>query len=116
MKMEQCDILSLSFLLGGVVGVDGGHEQTLDFRQSKCFFRKGVELGFGQNLCQRLHAFDGRATGDEPVDPLAAVAFLVVAAAVFQLLLFVLKLGKLALLSGDFGFQLRDGFLFGHGA
>lgn len=46
MKMEQCDILSLSFLLGGVVGVDCGHEQTLDFRQSKCFFRKGVELGF----------------------------------------------------------------------
>ena len=71
MKMEQCDILSLSFLLGGVVGVDGGHEQTFDLRQSKRFFRKGVELVFGQNLCQRLHAFDGRAAGDEAVRPLA---------------------------------------------
>ena len=50
MKMEQCDILSLSFLLGGVVGVDGGHEQTLDLWQSKHFFCKGVELGFSQNL------------------------------------------------------------------
>ena len=116
MKMEQCDRLSLSFLLDSVVSVDGGHEQAFDLRQSKRFFCKGVELGFSQNLYQRLHAFDGRAAGDEPVGPLAAVAFLVVAAAVFQLLLFVLELGNLALLGGDFSFQLRDCFLFWHGA
>lgn len=67
------------------------------------------------NLCQRLYAFDGRAVSDEAVRPLAAVTFLVVAAAVFQLLLSVLELGKLTLLGGDFSFQLRDGFLFGHG-
>ena len=30
MKMKQSDRLSLSFLPGGVVGIDGGHEQALD--------------------------------------------------------------------------------------
>ena len=98
------------------MSVDGGHEQTLDLRQSKHFFCKGVELGFGQNLCQRLHAFDGRAASDEAVCPLAAVAFLVVAAAVFKLLLSVLELGKLAFLGSNFSLQLRDSFLLGHGA
>ena len=48
--------------------------------------------------------------------PFAAVAFLIVAAAVFKLLLSVLELGKLALPGGYFGFQFRDSFLFGHGA
>lgn len=95
--------------------VDGGHEQTLDFRQRECFFRKGVKLGFAQNLYQRLHAFDGRSASDEAVRPFAAVAVLVVAAAVFKLLLSVLELGKLALLGGNFSVQLLDGFLFGHG-
>ena len=98
------------------MGVDGRHEQTFDLWQSKRFFRKGVKLGFAQNLHQRLYAFDGRAVSDEAVRLLAAVAFLVVAAAVFQLLLSVLELGKLAFLGGDFCFQLRDCFLFRHGA
>ena len=98
------------------MGVDGGHEQILDLRQSKCFFHKGIELGFGQNLCQRLYAFDSRAAGNEAVRSFAAVAFLALAAAVFQLLLSVLELGKLALPGGYFGFQFRDSFLFGHGA
>ena len=98
------------------MGVDGGYEQAPDLRQGKYFFRKGVELGFGQNLCQRFHAFDSRAAGNEAVRPFTAVAFLLVAAAVFQLLLSVLELGKLAFLGVDFCFQLRDGFLVGHGA
>ena len=96
------------------MGGDGFHEHILNLRQRESLFRKGIKLSFGQSLCQRLHAFDGRAASNEAVRPLAAVAFLVVAAAVFQLLLFVLKLGKLAFLGGDLGFQLRDGFLFGH--
>ena len=97
------------------MGVDGRHEQIPDLRQRECFFRKGVKFGFSQNLCQRLHAFDGRTAGDEAVRPFAAVTFFVVAAAVFKLLLSVLELGKLELLGGDFSFQLRDGFLLGHG-
>ena len=48
--------------------------------------------------------------------PFAAVAFLIVAAAVFKLLLSVLELGKLTFLGGNFSFQLRDAFLFGNGA
>ena len=78
------------------MGADGGHEQTLDFRQRESLFRKGVKLGFSQNLYQRLYALDGRAASDEAVCPLAAVAFFVVAAAVFKLLLSVLELGKLS--------------------
>ena len=97
------------------MGIDGGYEQAPDLRQRESLFHKGVKFGFTQNLCQRLHAFDGRAAGDEAVRPFAAVAFLIVDAAVFKLLLSVLELGKLSFLGGNFSFQLRDGFLFGHG-
>ena len=95
--------------------VDGFHEQGLDLRQGECFFRKGVELSFSQNLCKRSHALNSSSTGNEPVRPFPAVAFLIVAAAVFKLLRFVPELGKLALTGGNLGFQFWDGFLFGHG-
>jgi len=48
------------------------------------------------------------------VRPLPTVAFPVVTAAVFKLLLFVPELGKLALIGGNLGFQFGDGFLFCH--
>ena len=94
--------------------VDGLHEQTLDLRQGKGFFCKGIELGFAQNLCQRGDAFDGGSTGDKVVRPFPAVTFFVVGDAVFKLLLFVPELGKLTLIGSDLGFQFRDGFLFWH--
>ena len=96
--------------------VDPFHQQALDLRDGKSFFSKGVKLGFGQNLCQRGHALHSGSTSDQPVRPFPAVAFLVVAAAVFKLLLFVPELGKLALIGGDLGFQIGDRFLFCHNA
>ena len=92
--------------------VDGLHEQALDFRQGEGFFRKGVKLGFGQNLCQRCNAFNSCATGDKVVRPLAPITFFVVGDTVFKLLLFVLELRKLAFIFRFLGFQLGDGFLF----
>ena len=95
--------------------VDSLHEQVLDLRQGEGFFCKGIELCFGQNLCQRGYAFNGCTSGDQPVRPFPAVTFFVVGGTVFKLLLFVPELGKLALIGGNIGFQFRDGFLFGHG-
>ena len=48
------------------------------------------------------------------VRPLPTVAFPVVTAAVFKLLLFVLKLGNLTLFDSDLSLQFGDGFLFCH--
>ena len=74
-------------------------------------FCKGIELGFAQNLCQRCYALHSGPTGDQPVRPFPAVAFLIVAAAVFKLLLFVPELGKLVLIVSDLGFQFGDSFV-----
>ena len=95
--------------------VDRFHKQALDLRDGKGFFRKGVKLGFAQHLCQRCYTLHSGPTGDQSVCPFPAVAFLIVAAAVFKLLLFVPEPGKLALTGGDLIFQFGDGFLFGHG-
>ena len=95
--------------------VDGFHEQGLDLRQCEGLFRKGIELSFAQNLCQRGYTLHSSSTGDKPVRPFPAVAFLIVAAAVLKLLLFVPELGKLTLIVSDLGFQFGDGLLFGHG-
>ena len=78
------------FLFSPVVFVDRFHEQALYLRDGKGFFRKGVKLGFGQNLCQRCDAFNGCATGDKMVRPLAPISFFVVGDAVFKLLFFCL--------------------------
>ena len=94
--------------------VDRFHEQALDLRDSKGFFRKGVKLGFGQNLCQRCDAFNGCATGDKVVRPFAPISFFVLADAVFNLLLFVLKLREPAFIFRFLCFQLGNGFLFCH--
>ena len=48
--------------------------------------------------------------------PFPVVAFLVVAAAVFKLLLFVPELRELAFVFCFLSFQLWDGFLFCHSA
>lgn len=98
-----------------IVHVDGLHEQFLDLRQGEGFFRKGVELGFTQHLCERCYALHCGPTGDKPVRPFSAVALFIVATAVFKLL-FVPELVELALIGGDLGFQLRNGFLFWHGS
>ena len=94
--------------------VDCLHEQTLDLRQGKDFFGKGVELGFAQNLCQRGNTFDSRSTGDKVVRPFAPISFFVVGDAVFNLLFFVLELLELAFVFRFLGFQFGDGFLFCH--
>ena len=94
--------------------VDGLHEQPFDLGGSKGFFRKGIEFGFGQNLCQRGNALHGGSTGNKMVRPLPSVAFLVVTAAVFKLLLFVLELDELALIVSNLGFQFGDGFSLCH--
>ena len=104
------------FLFCPVVFVDRFHKQALDLRDDKSFFRKGVKLGFGQNLCQRCDTFNGCATSDKVVRPLAPITFFVVGDAVFNLLLFVLELRELAFVFLFLGFQLGDGFLFYHSA
>ena len=100
------------FLFSPVVFVDRFHEQALDLRDNKSFFRKGVKLGFGQNLCQRCDALNGCATGDKVVRPLAPITFFVVGDTVFKLLLFVLKLREPAFIFRFLCFQLGNGFLF----
>lgn len=96
--------------------VDRFHKQAFDLRDGKSFFSKGVKLGFGQNLCQRCDTFNGCATGDKVVRPLAPIALLVVTAAVFKLLLFVLELGNPTLIGVNLSLQFGDGFLFCHRA
>ena len=100
------------FLFSPVVFIDRFHKKALDLRDGKGFFGKGIKLGFSQSLCQRGHALHSGPTGDEPVRPFPAVAFLVVAAAVFKLLLFVPELRELAFVFCFLSFQLGDGFLF----
>ena len=78
--------------------VDCFHKQAFDLRDGKSFFSKGVKLGFGQNLCQRCDTFNGCATGDKVVCPLASFSFFVVDDAVSKLLLFVLELREFALI------------------
>ena len=85
--------------------VDGLHEQALGLRQGEGFFRKGVKLGFGQNLCQRCDTFNGCATGDKVVRPLAPISFFVVGDTVFKLLFFVLELRELAFIFRYLSFQ-----------
>ena len=104
------------FLFRTVVFVDSFHEQALDLRDGKSFFRKGVKLGFGQNLCQRYDVFDGCATGDKVVLSLAPISFFVVGDTVLKLLLFVLELRELAFIFHFLGFQFGDSFLFCHSA
>ena len=100
------------FLFCPVVFVDRFHEQAFDLRDGKSFFRKCVKLGFGQNLCQRCDTFNGCATGDKMVRPLAPISFFVVGDAVFKLLLFVSELRELAFILRFLGFQFGDSFLF----
>ena len=80
----------------------------------KSFFSKGVKLGFGQNLCQRCNTFNGCATGDKVVRPLAPISLFVVGDAIFNLLFFVLELRELAFIFRFLCFQFGDGFLFCH--
>lgn len=94
------------FLFSLVVFIDRLHEQALNLQDGKGFFSKGVKLGFGQNLCQRCDAFNGCATSDKVVRPLAPITFFVVGDAVFKLLFFVLELRDLAFIFRFLGFQL----------
>ena len=80
------------FLFSPVVFIDRFHKKALDLRDGKGFFGKGIKLGFSQNLCQRCDAFNGCATGDKVVRPLASTSFFVVGDTVFKLLFFVLEL------------------------
>ena len=100
------------FVFSTVVFADGLHKQALDLRQGEGFFRKSIKLGFAQNLCQRGHALHSGSTGDKPVRPFPAVAFLVLGSTVFELLLFVPELRELAFVFCFLSFQLGDGFLF----
>ena len=77
---------------------DGFREQSLCVRQSKDLFGKGVKPGFAQLFRLRRNAFNGCATGDKVVCPLASFSFFVVDDAVFKLLLFVLELREFALI------------------
>ena len=88
------------------MGMDCFRKQNLNLWQSKDGFRKSVELHFRQNLHPRSHAFHSGTTGDEPVSALSPFAFFTVGNPIFVLLHFVLKLGKLLLTGGPFGFQL----------
>ena len=98
-----------------LTGVKVDSEEAAD-KAAEWFFSKGVKLGFGQNLCQRCDAFNGCATGDKVVRPLAPITFSVVGDTVFKLLLFVLELRELAFVFLFLGFQLGNGFLFFHSA
>ena len=85
--------------------VDRFHKQAFDLRDGKSFFSKGVKLGFGQNLCQRCDTFNGCATGDKVVRPLAPISLFVVGDTVFKLLFFVLELSDLAFIFRFLSFQ-----------
>ena len=101
------------FLFSPVVFVDRFHKQALDLRDGKeGFFRKGVKLGFGQNLCQWSNAFNSCSTGDKVVRPFAPISLFVVGDTVFKPLLFVLELRELAFIFRFLSFQLWDSFLF----
>ena len=96
--------------------VDRFHKQAFDLRDGKSFFSKGVKLGFGQNLCQRCDTFNGCATGDKAVRPLAPISLFVVDDTVFKLLFFVLELSDLAFIFRFLSFQFGDCFLFCYSA
>ena len=81
-------------------------KHSLNFWQGKDGFCKSVELHLGQSLYLGSHALHGGTTGDEPVSALSPFAFFTVGNPIFVLLHFVLKLGKLLLTGGPFGFQL----------
>ena len=81
-------------------------EQPLNLRQSKDGFRKSVELHLRQSFHRGSYAFHGSATSDEPMGALSPFTFFTVGNPIFVLLHFVLKLGKLLLTGGPFGFQL----------
>ena len=89
---------------------DGFREQSLCLWQRKDLFGKSVKLGFTQALCLRSNAFNGSATGDKPVRPLASISLFVVGGAVFKTLYFVLLLRKLPLDLFFLGLQLFDFF------
>ena len=101
------------FLFSSVVFIDRLHEQALNLQDGKGFFSKGVKLGFGQNLCQRCDAFNGCATSDKVVRPLAPISLCIVGGAVFKPLDYVLFLYKLAFNFLFLGLQLFD-FFFVH--
>ena len=90
--------------------VDRFHKKALDLWDGKGFFGKGIKLGFSQNLCQRCDAFNGCATGDKVVRPLAPISFFVVGDAIFNLLFFVLELRELAFVFRFLRFQLGGWF------
>ena len=96
--------------------VDGLHEQPFDLGGSKGFFRKGIEFGFGQNLCQRCDAFNSYAAGDKVVCPLAPISLFVVDDTIFKPLFLVLELREFALIFRFLSFQLGDSFLFFYSA
>ena len=88
------------------MSMDCFRKQSLNLRQSKDGFRKGVELHLRQSLYRGSHAFHSGTTGNEPVRALSPFAFLAVGNPVFILLHLVLKLNKLSFTRGSFGFQL----------
>ena len=67
---------------------------------------KSVELHLGQSLYRGSNALHSSATGNEPMGAFLPFTFLTVGNAVFVLLHFVLKLGKLPFTGCPLSFQL----------
>ena len=88
------------------MGMERFCKQSLNLRQSKDGFYKSVELHLSQSLYRGSNALHSSATGNEPMGALSSFAFLTIGNPIFVLLHFVLKLGKLLLTGGPFGFQL----------
>ena len=88
------------------MGMDCFRKQNLNLWQSKDGFRKSVELHLGQSLYRGSNALHSSATGNEPMGAFLPFTFLTVGNAVFVLLHFVLKLGKLPFTGCPLSFQL----------
>ena len=94
------------------MAVDRLHEQVPDLRHCEGLFRKGIELGFGQCLCQRCDTLHSGPTGDEPVRPFLTLALFIVGFPVVQPLELAALLRQLLFVGGVLLFQFFNGFLF----
>ena len=88
------------------MGMDCFRKQNLNLWQSKDGFHESIELHLRQNLYRGSNTLHSGTTGDKSVRALSPFAFFTVGNPIFVLLHFVLKLGKLLLTGGPFGFQL----------
>ena len=88
------------------MGMDCFRKHSLNFWQGKDGFCKSVELHLRQYLHRGSNTLHSGSTGNEPMGALSPFAFFTVGNPIFVLLHFVLKLGKLLLTGGPFGFQL----------